>query len=317
MGAKTKFISWNDAILDFQTYMKIERGLSKNTISSYSSDLKLLVCYLEKNQIDQSPNEISTQAVIEYIYQKSKSSKKSSQSRTISCFQSFFDYLTFENIRTDNPVDIIETPKVGRHLPNVLSVNEIEWMLERVDVSDSLGIRNRAILETLYGSGLRVSELTSLTLSNVFLKENILRIRGKGNKERFVPVGGVCKFWLKKYLIESRNTSEIPNEFQDVVFLNRRNTSLSRVMVFNIVRMAAYKAQINQTISPHSLRHSFATHLIENGADLRSVQLLLGHQSITTTEIYTHLSNKFLRNILENYHPRSKMAKRDDKRRAM
>ncbi|MCY3999075.1 MAG: site-specific tyrosine recombinase XerD [Flavobacteriaceae bacterium] len=310
MSDKIKFISWHDAISDFQTYMKIERGLSKNTISSYSSDLKLLLEYLEEYQINQSPIKISTQTIIEYIYHKSKSSKKSSQSRTISCLQSFFDYLTFENIRTDNPVDMIETPKVGRQLPNVLSANEIELMLEKIDVSHSLGIRNRAILETLYGSGLRVSELVKLTFSNVFFKENILRIRGKGDKERLVPMGKVCKFWLKKYLNEARNGSEIHYEFQDVVFLNRRNTSLSRVMVFNIVRMAALNAQIQQSISPHSLRHSFATHLIENGADLRSVQLLLGHQSITTTEIYTHLSNKYLREVLENYHPRSKMTEK-------
>ncbi len=310
MRDKTKFISWNDAIADFQTYMKIERGLSENTIISYSSDLKLMLVYLEKYQINQSPFEISTQTIIEYIYHKSKSSKKSSQSRTISCLQSFFDYLMFENIRTDNPIDRVETPKVGRQLPNILSVNEIEMMIETIDVSHSLGIRNRAIIETIYGSGLRVSELIGLTFSNIFFKENIFRIRGKGDKERLVPIGKICKYWLKKYLNEARNHSEVHHEYQDIIFLNRRNTSLSRVMVFNIVRMAALNAQIQQSISPHSLRHSFATHLIENGADLRSVQLLLGHQSITTTEIYTHLSNQFLRSVLENYHPRSKTIKK-------
>ncbi|MCY4161170.1 MAG: site-specific tyrosine recombinase XerD [Flavobacteriaceae bacterium] len=311
MSDTTKFISWNDAISDFQTYMKIERGLTENTMLSYTSDLKLLVQYLKKNQIEQTPKEISTQTMIEYIYQKSKNSKKSSQSRAISCFQSFFDYLTFENVRSNNPMDIIETPKVGRHLPNVLSVDEIELILEKIDVSHCLGIRNRAILETLYGSGLRVSELIKLTFSNVFIKDNIFRIRGKGNKERLVPIGKVCQFWLEKYINEVRNTSEIPQQFQDVVFLNRRCTSLSRVMVFHIVKMAALHAQIKQSISPHSLRHSFATHLIENGADLRSVQLLLGHQSITTTEIYTHLSNRFLQNVLNKYHPRNKMFKKD------
>ena len=297
-------ISWNDAILDFESYLTIERGLSPNTISGYTADLKQLIAYLDHNQINQCPIEITSETILDYIYNKSKKSKKSTQSRYISCYKSFFNYLIFENLRTTNPTDVIETPKLGRQLPTILSVSQIESLLESVDLDHPQGIRNRAIMETLYGSGLRVSELVNLTFSNVFFKENVLRIKGKGNKDRLVPIGKVCKFWMNRYIKETRNHSVIDNKFRDIVFLNRRNKSISRVMVYQIINQAALICEISQKISPHSLRHSFATHLIENGADIRSVQLLLGHKSITTTEIYTHLSSSFLRKVLEDYHPR-------------
>lgn len=298
-------MNWKEAILDFKTYLEIEKGMSINTVENYCRDIQRLVDYLQENKLDSDPLQIRSEQVQEYIYHRSKRLKKSSQARNLSGIRVFFDYLIFENHRKNNPTKLIDTPKLGRNLPEVLSVDQIDLMVDAVDLNHPQGLRNRAIIETLYGCGLRTSELVELTFSNIFMKENILRIVGKGDKYRLVPLGKVSKHWIKRYVNESRSVSPCQIEFKDVLFLNRRGKKLSRVMVFNIIKQMVAQVGIQKKISPHSLRHSYATHLLENGADIRTVQLLLGHQSITTTEIYTHLSKTYLRSVIEDYHPRN------------
>ena len=281
--------------------------MSNNTVENYCRDIQKLVEYLQKNKLEVGPLKIESEQVQEYIYQRAQKLKKSSQARNLSGIRVFFKYLIFENYRKNNPTKLIDTPKLGRNLPEVLSVDQIDQMIDAVDLNHPQGIRNRAIIETLYGCGLRTSELIELTFSNIFMKEGILRIVGKGDKQRLVPFGKVSKNWIKRYIDDSRSVTPCHIEFKDVLFLNRRGRKLSRVMVFNIIKQTVAKAGIQKKISPHSLRHSYATHLLENGADIRTVQLLLGHQNITTTEIYTHLSKTYLRSIIEDYHPRNKV----------
>ena len=281
--------------------------MSNNTVENYCRDIQKLVEYLQKNKLEVGPLKIESEQVQEYIYQRAQKLKKSSQARNLSGIRVFFEYLIFENYRKNNPTKLIDTPKLGRNLPEVLSVDQIDQMIDAVDLNHPQGIRNRAIIETLYGCGLRTSELIELTFSNIFMKEGILRIVGKGDKQRLVPFGKVSKNWIKRYIDDSRSVTPCHIEFKDVLFLNRRGRKLSRVMVFNIIKQTVAKAGIQKKISPHSLRHSYATHLLENGADIRTVQLLLGHQNITTTEIYTHLSKTYLRSIIEDYHPRNKV----------
>lgn len=300
-------MNWEEAILDFKTYLEIEKGMSNNTVENYCRDIQKLVEYLQKNKLEVGPLKIESEQVQEYIYQRAQKLKKSSQARNLSGIRVFFKYLIFENYRKNNPTKLIDTPKLGRNLPEVLSVDQIDQMIDAVDLNHPQGIRNRAIIETLYGCGLRTSELIELTFSNIFMKEGILRIVGKGDKQRLVPFGKVSKNWIKRYIDDSRSVTPCHIEFKDVLFLNRRGRKLSRVMVFNIIKQTVAKAGIQKKISPHSLRHSYATHLLENGADIRTVQLLLGHQNITTTEIYTHLSKTYLRSIIEDYHPRNKV----------
>lgn len=300
-------MTWEEAILDFKTYLEIEKGMSINTVENYCRDIQKLVEYLQKNKLEVGPLKIESVQVQEYIYQRAQKLKKSSQARNLSGIRVFFEYLIFENYRKNNPTKLIETPKLGRNLPEVLSVDQIDQMIDAVDLNHPQGTRNRAIIETLYGCGLRTSELIELTFSNIFMKESILRIVGKGDKQRLVPFGKVSKHWIKRYIDDSRSVTPCHMEFKDVLFLNRRGRKLSRVMVFNIIKQTVAKAGIQKKISPHSLRHSYATHLLENGADIRTVQLLLGHQNITTTEIYTHLSKTYLRSIIEDYHPRNKV----------
>lgn len=300
-------MNWEEAILDFKTYLEIEKGMSNNTVENYCRDIQKLVEYLQKNKLEVGPLKIESEQVQEYIYQRAQKLKKSSQARNLSGIRVFFEYLIFENYRKNNPTKLIDTPKLGRNLPEVLSVDQIDQMIDAVDLNHPQGIRNRAIIETLYGCGLRTSELIELTFSNIFMKEGILRIVGKGDKQRLVPFGKVSKNWIKRYIDDSRSVTPCHIEFKDVLFLNRRGRKLSRVMVFNIIKQTVAKAGIQKKISPHSLRHSYATHLLENGADIRTVQLLLGHQNITTTEIYTHLSKTYLRSIIEDYHPRNKV----------
>ena len=214
--------------------------------------------------------------------------------------------MIFEKYRSSNPTDLIETPKLGRKLPDVLSIEEIELLIDHLDLQHPQGHRNRAILETLYGSGLRVSELIKLNLSNLFFKESLIRVTGKGNKQRLVPMGIIAKKYLNIYIEEVRTNQKIQTEFKDVLFLNRNGKGLTRQMIFTLIRTLAIKAGIKKKIGPHTFRHSFATHLLENEADLRSIQILMGHESITTTEMYTHLDTHHLRSVIEKYHPRNK-----------
>ena len=284
--------------------MRIERGLSKNTIENYSFDVERLCLFLDKNQIQVSPVKITEETIQQFIYSVSKQVNARSQARIISGLKSFFNYLVFEDYRTDNPLELIETPKTGRKLPDTLSVAEIDTLINAIDLSSNEGERNRAILETLYGCGLRVSELVSLKISDLFFDEGFIKITGKGNKQRFVPIGNLTQKYIELYKESVRNHVPIKKGFEDMLFLNRRGSQLTRAMIFTIIKDLAAKINLNKTISPHTLRHSFATHLLENGADLRSIQLMLGHESITTTEIYVHLDRKFLTEVMNTYHPR-------------
>ncbi|MEC8599928.1 MAG: tyrosine recombinase, partial [Bacteroidota bacterium] len=245
------------------------------------------------------------ETVKKYIYETAKILSEHTQARRISGLRSFFDYLIFEKYRSTNPTDLIEIPKLGKKLPDILSVNEIELILKNLDLSHPQGHRNRAIVETLYGSGLRVSEIINLNLSNLFFKESLIQVTGKGNKQRLVPMGSVSKKHLEIYIKQVRNCQKIDNKYQDLVFLNRNGKQLTRQMIFTLIRNLALKAKIDKKIGPHTFRHSFATHLLENGADLRTIQVLLGHESITTTEIYTHLDTHHLKQIIKKFHPRS------------
>ncbi len=282
---------------DYSYYLRIERAMSHNTVEAYSSDLESLFSYLGVE-----PAQVTTQDVLDYLAINNKISKRS-QSRQLSAFRSFFDWLVMEGDRRDNPCDPIDTPKIGRYLPEVLSVEEVGAIMDSVDLSKWTGVRDRAILEVLYGCGLRVSEAVGLKISQVYLDDGFVRVVGKGNKERIVPMGEMAVDAVRKY-IQVRPEPESP-QFDDIMFLNRFGRPLSRVSMFNMVKKQAMTAGVSKEISPHTFRHSFATHLIENGADLRVVQEMLGHESILTTEIYTHIdSSTWQRSILE-HHPRN------------
>ena len=283
---------------DYRTYLKIERSMSRNTVASYCSDVEKLL-----KACPCSPELIGSDDILDYLTSRQGISKRS-QARILSSFRSFFDWLVLEGLIKDNPCDRIDSPKLGRYLPDVLSVEEVTGIIESVDTSSWQGLRDRAILETLYGCGLRVSEAVGLTISGLYFDEGFVRIIGKGNKERIVPLGEMATEALKNYLA----VRPVPAEpaADDLVFLNRFGKSLSRVSMFKMIKTQTLLAGIRKDISPHTFRHSFATHLIENGADLRVVQEMLGHESVVTTEIYTHIdSSTWHRNIIE-HHPRRK-----------
>jgi integrase/recombinase XerD len=302
--------SWEPYIKDYQTYLKIERGLSKNSIENYTFDIRRLCLFLDENQIEVSPLKITEEQMQEFIYDVSKRVNPRSQSRIISGLKSFFNYLIFEDYRKTNPLELIETPKTGRKLPDVLSVEDIDNLINaiRFDAATEenrlIAHRNKAILETLYGCGLRVSELVSLKISDLFFDEGFIKVTGKGNKQRFVPIGRATQKIIELYKNDCRPFLKPKKEFSDTLFLNRRGKALTRAMIFTIIRELAQSIELNKKISPHTFRHSFATHLLENGADLRSIQLMLGHESITTTEVYMHLDRKFLSEVVQKFHPR-------------
>jgi integrase/recombinase XerD len=297
-------MSWSTYIKNYQSYLRIERGLSKNTITNYSFDIERLCLFLEENTIAVTPLKISEETIQQFIYSISQEVNPRSQARIISGLKSFFSYLIFEDYRTDNPMELIETPKTGRKLPDTLSVQEIDALIAAIDLSSNEGERNRAMLETLYGCGLRVSELVSLKISDLFFDEGFIKITGKGNKQRFVPVGELTQKYILIYKSTIRTHLNSKKGEEDTLFLNRRGGQLTRAMIFTIIKDLATKINLNKKISPHTFRHSFATHLLENGADLRSIQLMLGHESITTTEIYVHLDRKFLTQVIHSFHPR-------------
>lgn len=297
-------MKWKSLIEDYKIFLKLERGLSENSIDNYIRDVKKLVTYLDNNEISVSPIEIEESIVKQFIYEVSKSLNARSQARIISGLRSFFDYLIFEDYRETNPTDLIETPKIGRKLPDTLSQFEVDTLINAIDLSHSQGERNRTILETMYSCGLRVSEVISLKVSDLFFEEGFIRVLGKGNKQRFVPIHINAQKYINIYIKEIRSHIKTQKGFEDTLFLNRRGKGLSRQMIFIILKELAEKIGLTKKISPHTLRHSFATHLLKNGADLRAIQQLLGHESITTTEIYVHLDNSFLRNVVEKYHPR-------------
>jgi integrase/recombinase XerD len=297
-------MKWQEALSDYSLYLKIERGMSKNTVQNYNLDVQKLITYLKTYDMHISPLEITSIQIQEFIYNIAKSINPRSQSRLISGLRSFFDYLIFENDLQTNPLEQIEAPKIGRKLPDTLSVSEINLILETIDLSDSNGERNRAIIETLYGCGLRVSELTSMKISDLFFSEGFIKVTGKGNKQRFVPIGKLTQKHINLYKNQVRIFKKIDQKYKDTLFLNRRGKQLTRAMIFTIVKNLGEKSKIEKSISPHTFRHSFATHLIENGADLRAIQMMLGHESITTTEIYMHLDKSHLKKIIDEFHPR-------------
>ncbi len=297
-------MKWDNAINDYKHYLRIERGLSQNSIDNYEYDIKRLTRYLLDNNDKATPLDISTQTIQEFIYHISKELSPRSQSRIISGLRTFFNYLVFEDYRSTNPLDLIDSPKIGRKLPDTLSINDIDQLIEAVDLSKPQGERNRAILETLYGCGLRVSELINLKVSDLYFEEGFIKVTGKGNKQRFVPVSDTTKKYINLYLNYIRNHQAIEKGSTDIVFLNRRGKQLTRAMIFTIIKRLVEKTGIKKQVSPHTFRHSFATHLLENGADLRAIQMMLGHESITTTEIYTHIDRSHLSKVLNNYHPR-------------
>jgi integrase/recombinase XerD len=298
-------MNWKSYIKSYQSYLRIERGLSKNTIDNYTFDIERLCLFLEENSISVSPQDINEETIQLFIYNVAKEVNARSQARIISGLKSFFTYMLFEEYRSDNPLELIETPRIGRKLPDTLSIIDIDRLIAAIDLSSNEGERNRAILETLYGCGLRVSELVSLKISDLFFDEGFVKITGKGNKQRFVPIGSFTQNYIDIYKNTIRIHLNIQKGHEDTLFLNRRGRQLTRAMIFTIIKDLAVKIDLNKVISPHTLRHSFATHLLENGADLRSIQLMLGHESITTTEIYVHLDRKHLSEIMNSFHPRN------------
>lgn len=297
-------MDWLTNIKGFKSYLQLERSLSSNTIDAYMQDVNKLAEY--SNLINKKIQELSSDDLTTFlIWINQHGIKALSQARIISGLKAFFVYLMLEEIITDNPAALISGPKITRKLPDTLSIIEINSLIDAIDLSKIEGMRNKAMIEILYGCGLRVSELTSLRLSNLFLDIEFIKILGKGNKERLVPIGTEAIKFLKIYLQEIRVHVPIKPGKEDFVFLNNRGNPISRVMVFIIIKQLAQVSGLKKTISPHTFRHSFATHLIEGGADLRAVQEMLGHESITTTEIYTHLDRSYLRDTILQYHPRS------------
>ena len=298
-------MNWSQAIKNYSNYLKIERGLSMNSVNSYCSDVSKLVTYLNQFKIDDDIFTIAYDTIKEFLYFSSKLISSRSQARLISSLKSFFNYLQFEGLRANNPMELTETPKIGRKLPDTLSLNEIDQLITAVDLSKTEGFRNKCILETLYSCGLRVSELVNLKISDLFFSEGFIKVNGKGNKDRFVPIEKSTKVLIQEYIKVHRVQLKIYKDHTDILFLNRRGRQLTRAMIFTIIKRLAVIINLKKSISPHTFRHSFATHLLENGADLRSIQLMLGHESITTTEVYVHLDRKHLNEVLQKYHPRN------------
>ena len=298
---------WDKLIKNFNNYLKIERNLSENTITSYLFDLQKLNIFLEENNFSSKPSHIKESTLKKFVYKISKEIKPSSQARIISGIKRFFDFLILENILNENPLQNIETPKIGSKLPTTLTVKEIDKLIDSIDIKSKNKMRNKAIIETLYSCGLRVSELITLKVSDLYFNESIIKVTGKGNKERFVPISKGAINYIEKYLNEIRTFQKIKKGSEDTLFLNERGRGLSRVMIYIILNDLKIKAKISKKIGPHTLRHSFATHLLENGADLITIQNMLGHENIVTTERYLHVNRKHLVESISKYHPRNDM----------
>ena len=293
---------WKEKISDFQIYLKLEKSLSQNTTNAYVNDVRKLADYTEKE-----PKEIDLKELEEFIYElNSVYINPRSQARIISGIKAFFNYLILENDVANNPAYLLESPKIGQKLPEILSVAEIDLLQSKIDLSKPEGHRNKAIIETLYACGLRVSELVNLRLSNLHFKEGFIIVTGKGSKQRLIPIGEKAIHEINYYKEHYRSHLDIKQEFEDILFLNRYGRQLTRVMIFTIIKNLARDAEIKKNISPHTFRHSFATHLVEGGADLRAVQEMLGHESIITTEIYTHIDREYLKQVVTDFHPRNK-----------
>jgi len=301
-------MNWPAALSGFRAYMLLERSFSLNTLEAYLNDVQKFVRYLEIQQMDLGPLAVQQADLERFVFWINELGlEASSQSRLISGLRAFYKFLLVEDLLDDDPTALLETPRLRRQMPEVLSVDEVERLFDAVDLSESLGHRNRAMMEVLYACGLRVSELVNLRLSNLFLDEGFIKVLGKNDKERLVPIGGAAVGQLRIYLAERSKQGKVTAGHENFVFLNRRGQQLTRVMVFLIVKELAALAGITKNISPHTFRHSFATHLVEGGADLKAVQDMLGHESITTTELYTHLDTEYLKETILMYHPRVRM----------
>ncbi len=299
-------MTWDEKINDFETFLRLERNFSDNTLDAYIRDIKKLKTFDENHLQTVGPQAISLENLQEYIFQLSKEKfSERSQARWISSIKAFFRYLVEEESREDNPALLLESPKLGLYLPDTLSMEDINKIIKYIDISTDLGKRNQCIIEVLYGCGLRVSELIDIKISNINFRENFIQINGKGGKTRLVPMATYTNELINSYVQNVRAFQKINKKHEDVLFLNSRGTSMSRVIVFLIIKELTEKAGISKKISPHTFRHSFATHLLQNGADLRYIQEMLGHSSITTTEIYTKLNTEELRDVILNYHPRN------------
>jgi integrase/recombinase XerD len=299
-------MNWDILIKQFENYLKLERSLSVNSIEAYLHDIVKLKQFLEISKIEVLPHKVISehiQGFLEYINELGLAPH--SQARILSGIKGFYRFLLLEELIKEDPSELVEAPKLGRKLPDILSLEEIDQLLQANDLSTPEGARNRAMLETLYSSGLRVSELVDLKITNLYFDIGFIRVVGKGNKERLVPIGKDAIKFIKIYLEEIRVHIAIDKQSENIVFLNRRGKKLTRVMVFTVIKNLAIKIGLKKSVSPHTFRHSFATHLIERGADLRAVQEMLGHESITTTEIYTHLDRDYLRQVITEFHPRS------------
>jgi len=298
---------WDKLIINFKNYLRIERNLSKNTITSYLYDLQKLNAFIKENNFSTNPTKIKESVLKEFIYKISNEIKPSSQARIISGIKRFFDYLIVENILTENPLENIETPKIGYKLPVTLTLIEIDKLISSIEKKSKNKLRNIAIIETLYSCGLRVSELISLKISDLYFNESVIKVTGKGNKERFVPISKSAINYIDNYINKKRNFQKINKGSEDTLFLNERGSGLSRVMIYIILDNLKIIADIKKKIGPHTLRHSFATHLLENGADLITIQNMLGHENIVTTERYLHVNRKHLVESISKYHPRNNM----------
>jgi len=296
---------WSSFIKGYKAYLQLEKSLSVNSVDAYVHDVHKFAQYLDFANLNLSPEKIELhhfQDFLKWINELGMTSR--TQARVISGIKGFYKYLLLENVTAVDPTEMLESPKIGRKLPNTLSVEEIDTLINSIDLSKPEGERNKAILETLYACGLRVSELVNIQISNLFFNDGFLRVTGKGDKERLVPLGSIAQKHIRIYMDTVRSHLEIRKGYEDILFLNRRGSRLTRVMIFIIIKKLALKAGLKKTISPHTFRHSFATHLVEGGADLRAVQEMLGHESITTTEIYTHLDREYLRSTIIQFHPR-------------
>jgi len=299
-------MNWKASIVGFKSFLKLEKSLSANSVEAYVRDIEKLTQFLDHKKYTLQPSQITLEhlrEMLKWINELGMGAR--SQARMISGIKAFYKYLLLENIIELSPAELLEAPRLGRKLPDTLSIEDIDNIINAIDLSKPEGERNKAMLETLYSSGLRVSELVNLKITNLFFDTGFLKVTGKGDKERLVPIGAVAIKQVERYRESMRSHLKIKKESEDILFLNRRGSKLSRVMVFIIIKDLAKRIGLKKKISPHTFRHSFATHLIEGGADLRAVQEMLGHESITTTEIYTHLDRDYLREAIIQYHPRS------------
>lgn len=300
-------MNWSEKIEDFSNFLKFEKNFSGNTLDAYMRDVRKLESFTISELDNLSPQNITYENLQEYIYQLSKNRiSERSQARAISSIKAFFKFLLEDDYRTDNPAALLEGPKLGLYLPDTLSEEDINRIIACIDNSTDIGKRNKCILEVLYGCGLRVSELIDLKISNINFKESYIMVEGKGEKTRLVPLANTTAEFITSYIHTVRNKTKINKKYEDTLFLNSRGTNMSRVIVFIIIKELTQKAGISKSISPHTFRHSFATHLLQNGADLRFIQEMLGHSSITTTQVYTHLKTEELRDVILNFHPRNR-----------